>query len=183
MITYTTSQSNKELEGILQLQKANLAASLTAEEMASQGFVTVTHSLADLQKLNNIEQHVIAKDGDKIIAYLLAMTANSRDDIPVLKPMFESFEKVVYSGNPVSGYEYIVVGQVCIDKQYRGQGILDNCYAVYKEVFSGKYHFAITEIAIKNTRSLNAHKRIGFKEVYAYAAPDGVEWKIVLWEW
>jgi hypothetical protein len=26
------------------------------------------------QKLNDIENHIVAKDGDKIIAYLLAMT-------------------------------------------------------------------------------------------------------------
>lgn len=78
MITYTTAHSEQDLQGILQLQQANLPVALQAEEMASQGFVTITHRLADLQKLIEIEPHIIAKDGDKVIAYLLAMTAHSK---------------------------------------------------------------------------------------------------------
>ena len=183
MITYTTSKSTQDLEGVLHLQKANLPINLTEEEMAAQGFVTVVHSLADLQKLNEIEQHIIAKDGDKVIAYLLAMTAKSKDAIPVLKPMFALFDSIQFRARPVAAFNYIVVGQVCVDKAYRGQGILDNCYAAYKEAFSHKYDFAITEIAAKNVRSSGGHKRIGFEIIHPYTAPDGVLWCIVLWEW
>lgn len=183
MITYTTSKSEEDLQGILQLQKANLPINLTQEEMASQGFVTVVHSLPDLQKMNEIKQHIIAKDDDKVVAYLLAMTSASKNDIIILKPMFQSFDNLSFHGKRVSDYTYIVVGQVCVDKQYRGQGILDNCYATYKETFQPEYDFAITEIATQNTRSINAHKRIGFTDLYIYAAPDGVEWSIVIWEW
>lgn len=182
MIFYTPSKT-EDLEGILQLQKRNLPISLTEHEMASQGFVTVVHSLIDLQKLNETEQHIIARDDDKVIAYLLAMTAKSRDAIPVLKPMFTMFNSIQFCNKPVAAYNYIVVGQVCVDKAYRGQGILDGCYAAYKNSFSHKYDFAITEIATKNARSINAHKRIGFKNVCTYVAPDGVEWQIVIWEW
>jgi hypothetical protein len=38
-------QSDRELEQIIELQRANLARNLGAEEIASQGFVTVEHSL------------------------------------------------------------------------------------------------------------------------------------------
>jgi predicted GNAT superfamily acetyltransferase len=183
VILYTTSKSEKELQGILQLQKANLPTNLSATEMAAQGFVTVMHTLSDLQKMNEIEQHVIAKDNDKVIAYLLAMTLASKADIDILKPMFQTLESVQFKSKPVSDYNYIVVGQVCVAKQYRGQGILDNCYALYKKTFLAKYDFAITEIATKNTRSLNAHKRVGFSELNTYSAPDGEEWSIVVWEW
>jgi hypothetical protein len=76
-----------------------------------------------------------------------------------------------------------VVGQVCIDKQYRGQGILPNCYAVYKEYYNKKYDFAITEIASTNLRSLNAHRKIGFNEIHSYSGPDKTEWIVVVWDW
>jgi hypothetical protein len=183
MIIYTSSSTDAELSGIIGLQRSNLPVSLTKEEMAGQGFVTVVHSLAGLKKMNDIERHVIAKDGERVVAYLLAMTAASRMDIPILFPMFDMFDRIPYAGRPVSDHKYIVVGQVCVGKEYRGQGILDKCYAEYRRCFSGRYDFAITEISTRNTRSIQAHKRIGFTLLHEYKAPDGEEWHIVTWAW
>ena len=183
MITYTTANSINDLEGILDLQKRNLAGSLTKDEIQSQGFVTVDHSYDQLEKLNDQEKHVIAKDDKKVIGYLLAMTKRSRFDIPVLIPMFELFNTVSYNGKKISEYNYLVVGQVCVDRAWRGKSILDQCYAAYREHYSIKYDFAITEIAATNLRSLKAHRRIGFKEINTYRSPDKTEWVVVLWDW
>ena len=183
MITYTTSKTQEELSGIIDLQKNNLPQSLTKGDMQSQGFVTVSHTLDDLKKMATYEQNLIIKDQDNIVGYLLAMTKNSRPDIPVLFPMFEAFDKIQYKEKLVSEYNYIVVGQVCIHKDYRGQGLLDNCYVAYKNHFKGKYDFAITEIATANTRSINAHKRIGFFEIHRYTDAKNTEWSIVIWDW
>jgi predicted GNAT superfamily acetyltransferase len=183
MITYTTSKTSNELEQILELQKQNLATGLTAEQIASQGFVTVSHSFQDLLTMNAIEEHVIAKDNERVIAYLLAMTVRSRFDIPKLLPLFEKFEQVEYQNKKVADWQYIVVGQVCVAAGYRGKGILDACYAAYKNNFKDRYDFAITEINTRNQRSINAHKRIGFETIHEYVAPDGEGWNIVLWRW
>lgn len=183
MITYTTSITNDDLEQILELQKQNLAAGLTAEQIASQGFVTVAHSFRDLHTMNSIEEHVIARDNERVIAYLLAMTAHSRFDIPILMPMFDMFERVEYQNKKIADWRYIVVGQVCVAAGYRGQGILDACYATYRNNFKDRYDFAITEIATRNQRSLNAHKRVGFETIHEYVAPDGEGWNIVVWKW
>lgn len=183
MIQYTVSKTQSELSGILQLQKANLPGALTQEEVSAQGFVTVRHSYEDLKNLNDIEKHIIAKDASMVVAYLLAMTNISRFDIPVLKPMFDVFGKIPLSGKFVSQFNYIVVGQVCVHKSYRGKGVLDHCYSFYKDQYKSRYDFAITEIDINNPRSLNAHKRIGFNEIYRYKAADEKEWIIVMWDW
>jgi len=183
MIVYTTAKTNEELLQVLELQKNNLPQNLTEEQKATQGFVTVIHSFETLQKMNSIEQSIIAKDNDLVIGYLLAMTRASKNDIPVLIPMFDAFDNVVYNDKKISAYKYIVVGQVCIAEGWRGQGILDNCYAEYRNHFRDKYDFAITEIHITNKRSVNAHKRIGFETVHIYRDPAGDEWEIVVWEW
>lgn len=183
MIHYTTANTESDLKGILSLQKANLAKNLPQAEVESQGFVTVDHSYDQLKKLNDAEKHVIAKDDEKVIGYLLAMTQQAKSDIPILFPMFSVFDNIIYKGKRISDYNYLVVGQVCIDKQYRGQGILPNCYAVYKDYYSKKYDFAITEIASTNLRSLNAHRKIGFKEIHSYPGPDKTEWIVVVWDW
>jgi len=183
MITYTTANSLNDLLGILALQKANLANNISGEEASREGFVTAIHTLEILQKMNAIEQSIIAKEDDNVIAYLLAMTPDCRFDITALVSLFEQFEKIKWKDKLLSSYHYLVVGQVCVAKGYRGQGILDNCYQAYKKHFKEKYDFAITDIVMKNQRSINAHKRIGFTEVNRFVAPDNQEWSIVLWEW
>jgi GNAT superfamily N-acetyltransferase len=129
------------------------------------------------------EPGIIAKENNEVVAYVLAMTPSFRTGFPVLEPLFKLFEKIPYEGKPVSAYHYLVVGQACIDKKYRGKGILKKLYAAYTSRFRGKYDFAITEIATKNLRSMNAHQRIGFKPVHEYTGPDGVQWTIVILDW
>ncbi len=34
-----------------------------------------------------------------------------------------------------------------------------------------------------NIRSINAHKRIGFIEIYRYSDTNNTEWSIVIWDW
>jgi GNAT superfamily N-acetyltransferase len=183
MIKYTTATYDQDLSGILELQKRNLVSNLTKDEISSQGFVTVSHSFQDIQKMNLIEPHVIAKEGPKVIAYLLAMTKRSQYDIPVLIPMFKAFESIDFKGKRLAAYNFIVIGQACVDKAYRGLGVFDACYQHYAATFRGRYDLAVTEIASSNLRSLRAHKRIGFKTIHQYIAPDSEVWDIVVLDW
>ncbi|MEO6130730.1 MAG: GNAT family N-acetyltransferase [Saprospiraceae bacterium] len=181
--TYTTAKTDEDLLAILNLQEQNTSSHLTTEEIKTQGFVTVVHNLEALKKMNAFEQHIICKDEENVIAYTLAMTANSKNDLPILFPMFEIFEKILYLGKPVSLFNYIIVGQACVDKSYRGQGILDECYKLFREKYKKSYDFAITEISCRNVRSLKAHQRVGFAEVFIYTAPDDEDWSVVIWDW
>ncbi len=183
MITIAPAESERDLRGILQLQKANLAVNRSPSEAANEGFVTVLHSYHQLLALHLLEKHFIAKEGDEVVAYVLAMTRVSRREIPVLVPMFEVFEQIQYEGKSLANYQSIVVGQVCIGQRYRGTGVFDQCYGAYRSHYSRRYSLAITEIAASNTRSLRAHQRLGFERVHTYTAPDGVAWEIVVWDW
>ncbi|REG78258.1 GNAT family N-acetyltransferase [Algoriphagus antarcticus] len=182
MLTITQSKSKADLQGIINLQRANLSAQFSAEEKESQGFLFVQHSIDDLKKLSDIEAHVIALDRNKVVAYILTMTQASRVEIPQLLPMFLQFDQIEYDGKKVSDYNYLVVGQVCIGKEYRGEGLFDKCYKKYRELFAGKYDFSITEISTSNHRSMRAHQRIGFEVIHTFH--DLVEeWSIVVLDW
>lgn len=183
MITFSKTKSDIELSEILQLQKINLPQSLTEIEKKEQGFVTVSHSLENLQKMSVHEQSLIIKEEDTIVGYILAMTKNSKYEIPILLPMFALFNKIQFKGKSVSEYNYLVVGQVCIGKEHRGIGLFDKGYLEYKNNFKEKYDFAITEIAIQNERSINAHKRVGFIEIHRYSDENNIEWSVVVWDW
>lgn len=182
-LEFITAGNDQHLKGILDLQRQNLAASLSEEEIRSQGFVTVLHSLDDLRKMNEIEPHVIAVDDAQVVAYLLAMTQASRNDIPVLVPMFDTIETIKYQGDSLSASSYIVVGQACVGKAYRGQGLFDRLYQYYATCFRSRYRYVVTEIDASNTRSLRAHSRVGFNTIMTYQASNGVTWHIVLWDW
>lgn len=183
MVQYVQVTTDDELTGILQLQERNLAPNLTEAEKKSQGFLTVSHTFDILKKMHAIEPSLIAKDGSAVVGYALAMTTATKIDFPILEPLFELFGKIEYKGKMISDYNYMVVGQTCIDKAYRGKGILQKLYSAYIKRFHLKYDFAITEIATKNLRSRHAHEKIGFRTVHEYVAPDGVGWTIVLLQW
>ena len=179
-VEYTSATSLQHLKGILDLQRRNLAKNLNDQEVLSQGFVTVQHSMEDLEKMNSIEQHVIAVHNEKIVAYLLAMTRASRHDIPVLVPMFNVIDSIMQNDKPLADASYIVVGQACVDKAFRGTGVFDRIYEHYANSFRSRYEYIVTEIDAKNTRSLRAHSRAGFQTVREYVAPDDITWHIVL---
>jgi hypothetical protein len=83
-----TKAKDANLQGILSLQQANLKQHLSLEEVASHGFVTVVHDMDLMKRLNDREQHIIARDGERVVGYTLAMTRDAREDIPVLVSLF-----------------------------------------------------------------------------------------------
>jgi hypothetical protein len=182
-IICTRASGNKDLQGILGLQQANLLSNLSKGEIESQGFVTAIHNLDILLRMNAIEPHIIARDGSLVVAYLLCMTGESRPDVPVLEPMFRTLEEIEFNGKKISDQTFITVGQACVGKGYRGIGLFDQCYSYYREQLSPRYAFAITEIDYGNPRSIKAHQRVGFREVHRYQTPDHTDWSIVLWDW
>ena len=182
MIQFKPAETREELEDILSLQRANLPQHISVAEKAEQGFVTVNHSFQQLAEMNSLAPHLIAKDGEQVVGYILAMTKASKTLVPVLVPMFQQFASLDFGGKPVSDFNYLVIGQICVDKNYRGQGIFDGMYAAYRGMFSDLFDFAITEIAISNIRSIKAHQRVGFQIIHEFS--DSTQnWAIVLLNW
>ncbi|WP_299618391.1 GNAT family N-acetyltransferase [uncultured Tenacibaculum sp.] len=173
MITFTKTSNTAELKQILALQQQNLPKQLTKEEKKTQGFVTVEHDLEILAKMHDLHPHIIAKDNDNVVGYALSMSTSFKNEIPVLRPMFNEINKL--NINP----DFIVMGQVCVDKAYRGKGIFRGLYNTMATTFSGQFTSIITEIDANNTRSLNAHETIGFSDLCTYEAGQQL-WKVVV---
>ena len=117
------------------------------------------------------------------MAYILAMTKDTKEELPILKNMFQKFDEVIYREKVISAYNYIVIGQVCVDKEYRSRGVLEACYNLYRDSFKNDYDFAVTLISNRNARSLNAHKKIGFKIIHTYTSQEGELWNMVILDW
>jgi len=182
MLRITTASHPEELEQILLLQQKNLARNISRQEAVEQGYVTVIHTPDQLQKMHQLAPAILAKDDEKVVGYALSMPISCSKLIPILEPMFASFENLVYKGKPLQQFSYYVMGQICIDKAFRGQGIFDKLYAGHKETYSQNYDCIITEVATRNTRSIKAHQRVGFDAIHKYT-DETDDWEVMVWDW
>src|SRR5262244_890773 len=170
-------QNDSELEQILELQRANLASHSSADEIASQGFVTLEHTLDLLQRMHAVAPSIVARDGDRLAGYALVMPLQCRSFIPILEPMFARLDSL-----GMSQQRFYVMGQICVGKPWRGRGVFDLLYRTHRRHLRATYDFCVTEVAIRNTRSMRAHQRIGFVVLDRYRdATD--EWALLRWDW
>ena len=181
MLHATISTGIDDLQQILVLQEKNLIRNITSEEMRSEGFVTINHSFDMLQQMHRMAPHIIIKDDDKIVGYALTMLREFSSLVPTLEPMFEKFESLQWKNKPLNEYKYYVMGQICVDKAYRGRGLFDALYAKHREEYSSRFDLLVTEIATRNHRSNNAHKRVGFTTINTFR-DETDEWNVVVWD-
>lgn len=164
-----------ELQQILDLQQKNLARNLPPAEVASQGFVTVEHTLDVLRRMHALSPSIVAREGDALAGYALVMPVECRVFIPVLIPMFERLDALNVE-------RYYVMGQVCVAKEFRGQGVFDLLYQAHRKHLRAAYDRVVTEVATRNTRSMRAHERVGFTLLERFRdATD--EWALLGWDW
>lgn len=169
-----------ELTAILELQRVNVPSSISDEEAREQGFVTVVHSLPTLQAMHREMPSVVARQGDDLVGYALAMPESTRALIPVLEPMFALFERLHWRGRPLRDLHFYVMGQICVARGARGQGIFDALYAGHREHYGQRFELLVTEVATRNTRSMRAHERVGFEVMHRYR-DETDEWNVIGW--
>lgn len=170
-------EKEEELSQILDLQRANLPRQLSAEEMATEGFVTVEHTLEVLKRMHAIAPSIIACDGTTVVGYALVMPVECRRFIPILEPMFQRLDAL-----GMSEQRFYVMGQICVGKRWRGQGVVDLLYQAHRRYLRARYDYSVTEVATRNLRSMRAHQRIGFVVIDRYRDATG-EWAILRWDW
>ena len=179
---YTYPESSDDFRKIVELQKKNLPVNISEVEAKDQGFVTVQHTAALLKSMNDLGGHALAKVGEQVVGYALFMSKELEQTIPLLSPMFEQFKKVNFNGSSLYDCNYFVMGQVCIDKDFRSQGVFGGLYDFLKQKNKDKYNYIVTEVATRNTRSIRAHKKVGFELANVYRVEEGEEWAIVVLE-
>lgn len=181
-IEIRSAEKEKHFKGILELQELNAPVNLSEMEIDKEGFVTVKHSPVLLEKMAVLAPQIIALMKGEIVGYVLSMHMNLRNELPVLKPMFDLFEKIDFKGRSLTSYAIIIGGQTCIAKACRGSGLLKKLYDRMKQELHTDYDLCVTEIAVSNIRSMKAHERVGFETIHTYC-DDTQLWSIVVWDW
>jgi len=178
----TLASTKDELLQIVQLSQVNSKANITEQEKNEQGFISWPYTIDLIEKMHQLHPSVIVKDGDKVVGYALVALKAARQFHAEMEEMVSMVDKVPYNGKPLGDYNYYIMGQVCVDKAYRGKGVFNRLYQKHKEVFQHQFDFIETEISVTNLRSIRAHEKVGFKTIYTYPFNND-EWNVVIWEW
>lgn len=178
----TLARKDYQLKQILELQRANLVENINSETAISQGFVTARHDLPLLRRMNAAAASVIAIEGRKVLGYALAMTRDFGREMPLLTPLFERQDAIEHRGALLGQTDYLVMGQICVAEEARGQRLADRMYKYMRGCYHPRFPYCVTGIDARNTRSMRVHERIGFEELDRFRA-DGHDWVLVIWNW
>jgi len=182
MLRATIVTGENELLQIYKLNQENLKSNLDAETKKRDGFVTWLYPLPLLKQMHRLSPSIIVKDNEIVVGYALTTLKESGIFHWDLKTMFQNLAVVQYKDKPLSFYNFYCMGQICVAKDYRGKGIVTMLYGKHKEVYGHQYEFLLTEISTRNARSLKAHEKIGFQNIYTYTDLMD-EWNVVIWNW
>ena len=183
-ITIELAISDDDIKGIYDLHIANLKDNLSIDEIQKEGFVTAVYDVSLLTLMKDTKPSIIAKDNvtNKVIGYALVYIKELRSHHRLIDDLFMTVDKLSYKGNSLSQCDYVVVGQLCVAKGYRGIGIVQDLYNYYKEVYSSSYQYLITDVARDNPRSLKAHIKSSFEVINTIVFDDNT-FDVILWDW
>lgn len=179
-IVLDVANTEEQFNQILRLQQENLVDLISEEQQAKHGFVFAEHTLPLLKRMSTFLPQVVALSDNKVIGYNLALHVSMKHEVPKLIPMFHEFEQSKYKDRPLVTYKFMVGGQVCVDKDFRGHRLMSKLYQETKNRLPSGYELCVTEVSARNIVSLKAHEKMGFEVVNTYH--DAKElWKVVVW--
>ena len=161
----TTRIGNKsDINGVLSLQEKYLFRNLSEIERES-GFVTTPFTVPQLEEI--IKQNgifVAENEKHEIVAYAFAGSWKYFEQWEIFNYMVSRFPQLSFNGNEITTQNSFQYGPVCIEKDYRGQGVLNLIFEEMRIEFLKKYPLSITFINKVNAISTRAHtKKLGWE--------------------
>lgn len=146
----------EDFSAILRLQAANLIGNLKPEDRLD-GFLSAEFSRQQIAEMASEIALLVASDQAQVFGYLCTYSCNYGKQFPILAAMVQSFDRVLYQGMPLSSYNSFIYGPVCIDKSYRGRGLLRGLYEMLLREVAGKYEVGTAFVSKDNPHSLAVH--------------------------
>ena len=155
----TRNATIEDIPQISGLQQKYHVASIS-EQDKQDGFVTTLFTHEQFAELITTENGItVACDGDQIIAYAMAASWDFWSKWPLFQFMIADLGNTTYQGVALSTENSYQYGPVCIDKAYRGMGVLEAVFHASARQMSSRFPYLITFINQLNPRSFAAHTR------------------------
>ena len=169
-----------DIEATLKLH-AKYQVNSIKEEDKKDGFVTTAFTKEELTQLIEQEQGLfIAKEGEEVLAYVMAASWQFWSKWPMFKHMITELPKLVYLGQTLSvdnSYQY---GPICIDKSVRGTVVLKEIFNFSLAHMEKRYPILVTFVNHINPRSYEAHKRkLGLEVIQEFEFNGNTYWEFV----
>ena len=170
----------EDIEKILELHFKYQIDSIN-EEDKKDGFITTAFTKQQIEDLITLEQGIfVAIENEKVIAYVMSASWNFWSRWPMFSFMIKDLENIEYLGkklNVENSYQY---GPVCVDKNYRGKGILEKLFDFARDNMSKKYPILVTFINKINQRSYEVHTRkIGLEVIKEFSYNNNNYYELV----
>lgn len=162
-----TRIGNKDdITGILSLQERNLFSNLSEQER-EKGFVTTPFTVSQIEEIIKQNGIFVAENKENtIIAYAFAGDWTYFEQWGIFNFMTARFPQLSFNNNKITTENSFQYGPVCIDIEYRGQGVLNLIFEEMRIEFLKKYPISITFINKVNVISEKAHtQKLGWKIV------------------
>lgn len=153
-----------DIDGILALQELYLFRNLD-DEQRKEGFVTTPFTVQQLEQVIQERGLFVAEDETyKIVAYAFAASWKYFEQWEIFNYMVSRFPNLSFEGNEITTENSFQYGPVCIDKKYRGTGLLQLIFEEMRLELLKRYPISITFINKINLVSEKAHtKKLGWK--------------------
>ena len=147
-----------DIEATLTLHKKYHVESISPDDR-EDGFVTTSFTQEQLTQLIKEEGLFLVKEGDEVLAYVMAASWNFWSQWEMFRTMIDDLENLEYLGVQLSTENSYQYGPICIDKSLRGSGVLEKLFNFSRAIMNAKYPILVTFINKKNPRSFAAHHR------------------------
>lgn len=165
--------NEKDIAGILSLQEKNLYSNLTKKQR-QDGFVTTAFTAKQLEEIIKQNGIFVAQNKDKVIvAYAFAGTWKYFEQWEIFNYMTLRLPKLSFKEQSISVENSFQYGPVCIDKPYRGRGILNLIFEEMRLEWCKKFPISITFINSINEISKKAHiNKLGWEIIDEFEFHD-----------
>jgi len=166
----------RDLPSLLELQETNLFENLPMEQR-KDGFLSARFAAEQFAQMNREAAVVVAEDQRRIVCYACSAGVNFSRQFPILDAMIAAFGRLTYLGMTLIDARVCIYGPVCVDRAWRGRGVLRGVVARMKEELAGQFDVAAAFISKANSRSLAAHvDGLGMTVLGDYAFGTGRYW-------
>ena len=149
----------KDIEKVLELHSKYQIDSIKQEDK-KDGFITTAFTKEQMVDLITLEQGLfIAIENEKIVAYVMSASWKFWSRWPMFAFMMEDLPNLEYLGQKLSVQNSYQYGPVCVDKEYRGSGVLEKIFDFARENMAKRFPILVTFINKINPRSYEAHTK------------------------
>ncbi len=167
-----------DIDGVLALQDKYLYAKLSEEER-KEGFVTTPFTIPQIEEAIEFDGLYIAvNENEEVIAYAYAADWTYFKQWEMFRFMISEFPGYSYKGQSITTENTFQYGPVCVDKAYRGKGLVYEIFEAIRLDWRERFPICITFIGKINAISEKVHiQKMGWEIIkeFQYNGKDYLE--------